>query len=138
MSINITFTQETDPDPEPGYEGDYLDITVCIGGEGCECAVKVEYTRPIHLNTTVKTGGCASGQPILPLSGEADDLDQGRVLIVSGVNYEVLSVDSELDEVTLTTNLAATLSGGEAVITTDATVIIEIEADLTERGYTWS
>lgn len=74
----------------------------------------------------------------MPLSGEADDLDQGRVLIVSGVNYEVLSVDSELDEVTLTTNLAATLSGGEAVITTDATVIIEIEADLTERGYTWS
>lgn len=137
MSINITFTQETDPEPEPGYEGDYLDITVCIDDGDGDCPVKVEYTRPIHLNTTVKVGGCSSGQAVLPLTGEADELDTGRILSVDGVNYEVLSVDSDLDEVTLTTNLSSALSGGESVITTDATVTIEIEADLTGRGYTW-
>ncbi len=127
----LTFTVTTVTDPEDGSQ--YIDYCPKLDG----VTTRVEYCRPLHLSTAVATGGAATGQAVVPLD-DVGDLATGRKILIVAAEHEILTVDSVSNEITLTANLGAALSGAEAVTTTDTTVENEISADLTARGYSIS
>ncbi len=129
MPLNLTITLETDPEDSEQY----LDVQPDIDGVNTD----INYTRPPHLSTVVSTGGAASGQPDVPIDN-IGDLESGRRVKIDSVEYEVSVVDTVTPKLTMTTNLSVALTGGESLVTDDATIQTEVEADMTFRGYTWT
>ena len=128
MVMNLTITLETDPEDSEQY----LDIQPDIDGINTD----VNYTRPPHLSTVVSVGGAAADQPDVPVDS-VGDLEPKRRIKVNGVEYQISIVDAVTPKLTMTTNLAVALVGAEVVVTDNATLQSEVEADLTARGYTW-
>ena len=127
----LTFMWVTETDPEDSVQ--YLDICAFINGILCG----VGYSRPLHLTTTVSTGGAASGQAVIPLD-DIGELYNGRKINLAGILHEILSVDSVASTITLTANLASALAAAASATTNNASVESEILDDLTQRGYTWT
>ena len=127
--IDFTFELINDIDPDPDYNGSYLDICVMIDNE----CLGLGYSRPLHLNTTVLESA-AIGQPNISLV-DIGELDWSRKVLIDDTEYDILSVDNIANTIVLETNLSTSLIGGETVTTTDITVENEIRDDLTQRGY---
>lgn len=139
MPINFTFITVVDDDPQVGFDSnDYLDIQVSLDdGQPEVHPIHVEYTRPLHLDSTLSVAA-NDGDTTISLSSSVEDIDEDRIILIDGDEYTVESVDEDNDELTLTAGLSGDYQAGDLVITNDYTVEDEIKLDLADRNYTWT